>query len=254
MKPNWSDKMMTFSNKAGSDRRTEQGNVLFLILIAVALFAALSYAVTQSTRSGGGDAGRETSLINSAQITQYPASIKTAITRMIISLSVDPATLEFNPPADLGSLTQATYGVFNPAGGGATYTEAPSSVMAAGTPGVWRFNSENEIFNIGTDGAPSTSSADIIAFLPGVSQAICERIHSQLGISTTIPTEAGVVLDTAATFTLADNMTSANTGIGAGGAIIGDPTLTVTTLNGQPQGCFQQPASTYIYYHVLVER
>ncbi len=232
--------------------RGEAGNVLFLILIAVALFAALSYAVTQSTRSGGGDASSETNLVNSAQITQYPAGIKTAITRMIISNSVDPAELEFNAPADftasgpLGvALTSEQVGVFHPNGGGAVYALAPDSVVdtAINPTKEWVFNSENEIYNIGTDGAPSASSADIIAFLPGVKQSICTSIHNKLGLSTTFEAET--------TIDYATQMDSSNTGIGAGGGIIGD--AGGSTLNGQPQGCFLD-GTTYVYFGVLVER
>lgn len=72
----------------------QSGNVLFLILIAVALFAALSYAVTQSTR-GGGNADDETSLISSASLTQYPASLKLSMLRLSISNGVSGLNTEF---------------------------------------------------------------------------------------------------------------------------------------------------------------
>src|SRR5690606_2698113 len=86
-------------------REAESGNVLFLILIAVALFAALSYAVTQSTRSGGGDASGETNLISSAQVTQYPASVRTSLVRMIIGGKSIDTPITFNTPSDFGTLT-----------------------------------------------------------------------------------------------------------------------------------------------------
>lgn len=238
------------SGKVGNSHasRSESGNVLFLILIAVALFAALSYAVTQSTRSGGGDANRETSLVNSAQITQYPASVKTSITRMIVSLNIDPTNLEFNPPATFAALSANQNGVFHPSGGGATYQLAPDAVVdtAVNATKEWHFNGENEIKNIGTDGAPSVSSADIIAFLPGVKLSICQKIHDQLGISTTIPDLSAAGIDAT---TDMDSVGGAGTSITApGGGII-----THATLDGQPQGCFEDAAG-YVYYHVLVER
>lgn len=243
--------MTMFKLNLNKEREGERGNVLFLILIAVALFAALSYAVTQSTRSGGGDASRETTVVNASQITQYPAAIKTAITRMMLTNSVAADDLKFDAPP-FTSLTTATLqsqGVFYPGstsggGGGAPYVQAPSSVMLSNTPGTWYYNGENQVKDIGTYSATtSASNADVIAFLPGVTLAVCQSIHQRLGISTTIPD-----LNAAALIT-ANSMDASDPNIDAGGAIISH-----ATLDGQPQGCFQKPTGTYIYYHVLLER
>ena len=242
---------MTKTLKKGT-RQSEQGNVLFLILIAVALFAALSYAVTQSTRSGGGDASSEASLVNSAQLTQYPASIRTSIVRMVIG-GADVDTLEFNQPVDFAGCNvdsgAETRCVFHPAGGGATYSKAPADVMDTGS-GDWFFNGENEIHLIGTSTGDDTSTAataDLIAFLPGITTGICNKINEELGIS-------GVIAETSIDFTSASNMVnpdaSTDTSIGGGGATIG---FDNATFDAQPFGCFTQGGQN-IYYHVLIER
>ena len=74
---------------------TQSGNVLFLILIAVALFAALSYAVTSSTRSGGGDASRENSAVLAAQLIQQATAMQTAVERKKITEGLPDNGLSF---------------------------------------------------------------------------------------------------------------------------------------------------------------
>ena len=238
---------MNNKNIISNTRSTEKGNVLFLILIAVALFAALSYAVTQSTRSGGGDASRETNLVNAAALTQYPASIKTSITRMIINgTTADDLLFDLPPFTSLTTAVLQARGVFYPGsttggGGGATYTEAPASVMVSNAPGPWFFNGENGVTNIATSGAVAVGNADVIAFLSGVKQATCDSIHQRLGLASTYAILTGINVNS--------NMNFADPNIDAGGGLI-----TSAVLDGQPQGCFQQPAGTYHYYHVIVER
>lgn len=229
-------------------RSGEEGNVLFLILIAVALFAALSYAVTQSSRSGGGDTS-ETTLINSAQITQYPASIRTSIIRMLVSGNVAADEVLFDVPNDFTAncgVANVDRCVFHPKGGGATYSEAPPEVVTVTTPQPWVFNSENEIALVGTTvggNAPSATSADIIAFLPNVTDLVCRRLNEQLGIGSAIPPESGI--------DVVEQMDLSNAGIGAGGGTIGEGTG--AALDGQPFGCFAQGGANY-YYHVLLEQ
>lgn len=240
--------------KITRERKGESGNVLFLILIAVALFAALSYAVTQSTRSGGGDATSETNLVNSAQVTQYPAGIRTSMVRMIIG-GETATDIEFNPPSDYTNCTgagdtPATFDrcVFHPLGGGATYQLAPSSIIAT-LDGTWYFNAHFEIDNIGTSDGASSDGNDIIAFLPGISEQLCKRINEELGISTTIQNNGANWLADPGIKTYMDknySMPAAPTGVIGTGA--------TSNLSGQPYGCFQNNGTDYVYYHVLIER
>ena len=247
------------NKKTNRSRIGEAGNVLFLILIAVALFAALSYAVTQSTRTGGGSGDNETALISSAQLTQYPASIRTAVVRMIIG-GTDVGDLEFNTPTDFGNCTGTgtpageQFCVFHPNGGGATYATAPGDMMAntgGNLAGIWTFNAENQIDLAGTSTGnddPLAPTADIIAFLPGITLSLCQRINQELDVGV-IEIETGIDLVTQKIngVTICDGGCTAGATIGTGG-------VAVHTLDGQPFGCFQQPAGRYHYYHVLVER
>jgi hypothetical protein len=73
----------------------------------VALFAALSYAVTQSSRSNG-DASKETNVINTASLTQHPNSVRTSVLRLIIG-GIAPEDLNFNKPNEFDTATHTTF-------------------------------------------------------------------------------------------------------------------------------------------------
>lgn len=249
----------TATAKAERGRDGERGNVLFLILIAVALFAALSYAVTQSTRSGSSDASSETNLINSAQLAQYPAGVRTSVVRMIIG-GVGVETLLFDTPSDFSLIEAASKtanAVFHPSGGGAVFQYAPNEVMANGQSASWIFSSDYEVSQIGQTVAASSDGNEIMAILPGVSASVCKKVNRELGITGTdgdgdgVPTAGAAILPVYATHSMTDN-NPANPGIGNEVATIAGAFV------GQPFGCFDaddgSSASAYVYYHVLVER
>ena len=74
--------------------KKQNGNVLFLILIAVVLFGALAYSVTQSSR-GGGNVDKEKQKIALAKMEQFEARLKFEYMRMQTTKGVSPDDISF---------------------------------------------------------------------------------------------------------------------------------------------------------------
>lgn len=235
-------------------RKSEKGNVLFLILIAVALFAALSYVVTQSTRSGGGSTEREQNILSSAQMTQYPTALRTALIRMILA-GTAIENVAFNSGGNFFSIRPEAAYVFSPRGGAAIYQDAPADLLANGTAAPWVFNANNEVPGIGLDGAGGN---DVIAFLPGVSSGVCRQVNEELGINTAGCTAMQSNVPTVAAANLVNSM------VNTSGATHVFPTTDQVDILGagcttgfarQASGCFYDTASTrFVFYSVLLER
>lgn len=238
------------------ERQSESGNVLFLILIAVALFAALSYVVTQSTRSGGGSTEREKNILSSAQMTQYPTALRTSLIRMVLG-GTGIENVKFNSPDTFGSISSSQL-VFHPQGGGATYQQAPADLSSGGNLALnWYFNANFYVPGIGID---TSGGNDIIAFLPGVSTGVCKQVNEELGINVSgcasgdmnsgVPKAEATVLNA----DIIENMDNTYTFPGGPGVELqGDGTCNVFTR--QASGCFYDVAgTTNVFYSVLLER
>ena len=216
--------------KKTTQRVNEAGNALFLILIAVVLFAALSYAITQSNRSSG-NASNETNSVSGSTITQYPSAIRTGITRMFLR-GLTTTDLLFNTPAEAGYASNITKQVFHPSGGGVVYENVDPNTVNAVIPVAthpsqnWYFMTNTNVPQVGT------TAADVVAVLVDLKTGICQQINNQITGATTIPTLTGITL----------------------AALEADGTTFPATVNGQPFLCAQTSDGKNVYYHVLVEQ
>lgn len=182
---------MRFSNASG--------NVLFLILVAVVLFAALSYAVTQSSR-GTGSVSKETAQIHASQITQYPTLLKQEILRMNVkgSTLTDIRFAYNNIPAPANQFdwqNQMGYWnndpeneIFNPAGGG-VFFQIPDPKwcldnQCSYTPfeGLWNFAVSGNTISGKKMLGVGTANADTIAILGPLPLETCNAINEGLGL------------------------------------------------------------------------
>lgn len=231
--------------KKDTNRKHERGNVLFLILIAAALFAALSYVIVQSSRSGGGDAAREKYALDAAEIRGYVTALQTSIGRMLIN-GCSLTSLNFHNDADGGLHTNpnATPGntcdVFHPAGGGVALKT--STNKWASDPNFY-YSGSAAVSGIGTTCATPECS-DLVLVMRGVHMGLCEALNRSSGQQLDI---TNLPVDTQQSCPYVGTMDCA-------GNNIAEVIFTAPELTGKNSICYNDSVHGLTFMHVLLER
>lgn len=193
-----------------SQYNSQSGNVLFLILIAVVLFAALSYAVTSSTGSGGNkDTSEDKAKLYVAEITQYASAVRTAITWLTATSKCDVIELSFEgPPFDgsdvdyvnPNSPNDFSCHIFHPDGGGVSFRNPDEKWLKGTTLTRWDkqfiFTGNDCIGDIGTGAGGAfcwddgtNDDAELVMYLTDLTDSLCLALMNDG--STTIPVMPG---------------------------------------------------------------
>ena len=240
----------------------QSGNVLFLILISVALFAALSYVVTNSTRGGGGSSAKERAQLYAGEILSYTTTIKTAVNRIMLSgcrsdqldfhtaayTRNDGVTANNTPNANAPS--DGSCAVFEPTGGNVTPYIVSTDGLDLNNPGIGNPSDYRagtpafrviNIAGVGTSvpATPALDSNDLVMLVNHLNRDTCMAINDLLKIDNP------------------NNDAPAQVHVGSGGQYTNGSfagTMVDTTFSGRAFFCLKTPGDNYQFNAVVLER
>lgn len=236
-------------------RPRESGSVIWFILLAIALTAALTMTLSRSSDTSSQSGDIERARVQASEIMRYAKGIEGAIDQMVMR-GVGESQMSFENDFVSGyqnaRCTDDSCRVFGTGGGGQTYS-APrrewldANQDALGLYGEWYFAGDVCVVDVGTGGTDcasdgDSSSEDLVMILPWVKLELCNQINALLGLGSPPPVEAGGIW-------------SAGNPYFTGNYVDG------TDINqaGRVSACVEgsggsQPADTYSFYHVLIDR
>ena len=240
-------------------RNGAAGNMLLLVLIGIALFAALMFVITRENRYDVG--ATEDAALYAQQITSYAEKINGAVQNVMMQnhclasqISLANATVSgYTNGANTSCMIFDQTG----AGGGMNFQSPPPqavdnvSFAAAGSPaatqaGKYLFEGNVCVTHSGT--GCSASVSELVLVMPWVTKSVCAAIDWITMKSTTIPTIATTTFDGTKFTGTYTNTYTITTNV---------PTYNPSGTTTYPNGCYYQstgsdPGTGYHFYYVLV--
>ncbi|MCB1563256.1 MAG: hypothetical protein KDJ75_06750 [Alphaproteobacteria bacterium] len=168
-----------------AQRQKESGNALIYVLIAIVLFAALSFTLSRQTDTGeAGGLPDEKAELYATQIIAYAAQAKSVVDQMLLSGSkIDQ--LDFSLPGTIAFNTAPhIHKVYHPEGGGLIPGRLPEQAVTQTTTDpeagwyMGRFNNVEWT---------ASGNNDVILVAYQIAQAVCAKINEDITGSTSIP-------------------------------------------------------------------
>ena len=247
-------------------KHNDSGNALFLILIAVALFAALSYAVTQSGRGGGG-IDRETTALSASQLVQYGALANSVITRMRIATGC--AENEFSFERSPFDGTDAAYvnpianargdfscHFYHPNGGNMVEFDPNSAAGLTEATSEVEFYGHVRISGVATEGSgPTDEGTDLAVYVRNIDPTACGVINNGVGLNEIVTDFGDINVEPfTGDYAVSDGLDGCFDTTG-GGTCGGDPSMSPIGSRNIQNGCFiESMGGDHVYFHVLLPR
>jgi len=169
-----------------TEKKSQSGNALVYVLVAIALFAALSFTLTRSTDTDeAAYLSDDEAELYASEMVSFTAQAKNAVDQMMFSNS-DIDELDFILPSDAAFDTGSNiHKVFHPAGGGLNFKAVNSKRVIDATGGVYVVKKDVEWTR--------TTGTDVILSFYRLKPEICTKLaakidntqHSYVGSSLT---------------------------------------------------------------------
>lgn len=188
--------------------RAESGNILFIILVAIALFGALSFAVSNMMRSGNAEAITEQKAsILADEMLNYARTLRQTVQNLKISNGCDDTDISFERSPYDGSdpyYVNPNNGsnfecfIFHPSGGALTPMTPPIDAAAPSngingnsnySVGVYFFDIRRHVRDIGQDGPLDSGEGNDVLLRAQVIEQVCKAINLKMTGDETIPVD-----------------------------------------------------------------
>lgn len=229
-----------------SSYHPEHGGAIFYILFAIAMIAALTFALNKGSKMSGSTLSGDKSRLAAQEIISFAETVASTVDKLKLRGFTDTQISFENNLHTVytnANCTQTACKVFAIGGGSLNYT-APNagwlddSYSTQSHYGKWFFTG-----NLNIDGTRTTET-DLVLMLPYVAKEVCEKINETLDLAA--PTVTDSFSGTVDYFNGAAGDYTA-----AAAPNIGD---TATSYSGKKLFCFKSAANEYQVVQVLINR